>query len=328
MKQGQVLKWATMAMAILSLAFVTPSTARTLEPDPGPVFHEMNPGSFLVFPLFDIRPGYETQVRITNTNQSASVRVQLNFVCPGTKEDNFCDALDRHIAITPYGTAVLNIAEFNPPCAEGYVVAFAENGNQQAVAFDHLIGSYHISFDGSLEAAPAISIQSLKDEGAVLGADSALQFGTNAGDDPDYKALPTHSFTDFQAVRNGAGSELVLLTLDAIAGGHNPVTSVDIRFWNEREVPFSTSWDFVCWTRVPLEKIDFNFFADNLGTDYGAMALWPEPTCPIAGGCPPLELFDPTILGAIDEFGSSARARTKRNLFHDKTPKSTEFFPR
>ncbi len=326
MNQGRLIIWATTAMVVLSLTFVSLSAARTGEDIP--VFHEMNPGSFLVFPLFDVRPGYATQIRITNTSSSTSARVQLNFVCPGTRDDNYCDALDRHIAITPYGTYVANVADFNPPCQEGYIVAFVENGNYEAIAFDHLIGSYHIAHEGSREAASAISIQSVKEEGENLGADDELQFGATSGPDPDYKSLPTHLFTDFQAVHNGAGSELILLTLDTIAGGYNPITSFDIRFWNEREVPFSTSWEFVCWTRVPLERIDYNFFADNLGTNYGAIALWPEPKCPIAGGCPPLIPFDPTILGAIDEFGSSARARTKRNLFHDKVPKSTVFYPR
>ncbi|ETX02917.1 hypothetical protein [Candidatus Entotheonella palauensis] len=323
MNQGRLFGWTLLALVVLSLALVPPGEAREGEDELGPVFHEMNPGSFLVFPLFDIREGYATQIRITNLNRSASARVQFNFICPGTREDNFCDALDRHESLTPYETFVLNVADYNPPCEEGYVVAFVENGNHEAIAFDHLIGSYHIAFDGSREAAPAIAIQSLQDEGTNLGEDGELDFGTG-----DYKSLPSHLFTDFQAVQNGAGSELILLTLDAIAGGHNPIASVDIRFWNEREDPFSTSWQFVCWTRVPLERIDFNFFADNLGSDYGAIALWPEPKCPVAGGCPPLEEFNPTILGAIDEFGSSARARTKRNLFHDKVPKGTVFFPR
>jgi hypothetical protein len=218
------------------------------------------------------------------------------------------------------------VADFNPPCHEGYVVAFAENQRYEAIAFDHLIGSYHIAFKDNKEAAPAISIQSVKDEGTVLGEDYELQFGTTAGPDPDYKALPTHLYTDFQAVHKEGGSELILLTLDSIAGGHNPVTSVDINFWNEKEVAFSTSWEFVCWTRVPLEKIDFNFYADNLNTNYGSIKLKAEPKCPLAGGCPPLEPFDPAILGAIDEY--TAKSWTKRNLFHDKTPKSTVFIPR
>lgn len=335
MQQGRVLTWSVIAVAILSLAFVSTAVARDpVDPDPGPVFHEMNPGSCLVFPLFDIREGYDTHLRITNTSKTDSVRVQFNYNCGGTKEDQFCDALDRHEAITPYGTLVLHVPDHNPPCNEGYVLVCAENANHEAISFDHLIGSYHIKFEesGSVEASPAIAIQSLKEEGAVLGADDKLQFGTTAGDDPDYKALPSHLFNDFQAIippfddDPGRHTELILLTLDTVAGGHNPVTDVDIKFWNEREVPFSTSWQFVCWDRVPLERIDFNFFADNLGTEYGAMAIWPKAKCPIAGGCPPLNKFDPTVLGAIDEFASSGR--TKRNLFHDKTPKSTIYHPR
>ena len=64
MNQGRFVVWATMAMVVLSMAFVSTGAARTGEEDPGPVFHEMNPGSFLVFPLFDVRPDYETQIRM------------------------------------------------------------------------------------------------------------------------------------------------------------------------------------------------------------------------------------------------------------------------
>jgi hypothetical protein len=318
MKQGRLAAWATMVMVGMGLAFVSPGAAQ-------PVFDEMVPGSFLVFPLFDVSKGYATQIRITNTGPIMDV--QLNFVCPGTKADPFCDALDRHIRLTKYETKILDVSKLNPPCTEGYVVAFAENGSHEAIAFDHLMGSYHIASKGSLEAAPAISIQSVKDEGENLGADEELQFGEGAGPDPDYRALPSHLYTDFRAVYPGtSGSELILLTLDSIAGGHNPVTIVDIDFWNEKEDPFSTSWEFVCWTRVPLEHIDFNFLAGNLGYDYGALQVRADPKCPIAGGCPPLEPFDPTILGAINEFDSGTW--TKRNLFHDREPKSTVFIPR
>jgi hypothetical protein len=319
MNQGRLAAWATMVMVGLGLAFASPGATQPT------VFDDMVPGSFLVFPLFDVAAGNSTQLRITNTGPD--VRVQLNFVCPGSKKHPYCDALDRHKKLTPYETLVVDVADYNPPCNAGYVVAFAENSSREAIAFDHLIGSYHITSKGSLEAAPAISIQSVKGEGDNLGADGELQFGTAAGPDPDYRELPSHLYTDFRAVYPGTvGSDLILLTLDSIAGGHNPVTSVDIDFWNEHEDPFSTSWEFVCWTRVPLEQIDLNFLAGPFGYDYGHLKVRAEPKCPIAGGCPPLEPFDPTILGAINEFDSGTR--TKRNLFHDREPKSTVFVPR
>jgi hypothetical protein len=319
MKQGRVFAWATVAAVMLSLAGVSPGAAQST------VFDDMVPGSFLVFPLFDVGAGNSTQLRITNTGPD--VRVQLNFVCPGSKKHPYCDALDRHKKLTPYETLVVDVATYHPPCDAGYVVAFAENASLQAIAFDYLIGSYHIVTPGSLEAAPAISIQSVKPENDNLGADGELQFGEGAGPDPDYRALPSHLYTDFRAVTPGAsGSDLILLTLDSIAGFDNPVTSVDIDFWNEKEDPFSTSWDFVCWTRVPLEAIDPNFFESNLMSPHGSLRVTADPRCPIAAGCPPLEPFDPTILGAINEYDGSNR--TKRNLFHDREPKSTVFVPR
>jgi hypothetical protein len=321
MKAKRVWSWATLAATLFSMAVTMPALASD-------VLYDTQPGSFLVFPLFDIQEGNSTQIRITNIHKSSSVRVQLNVVCPGTKADNFCDALDVHIALTPYETKVIKVDGLNPPCKEGFIAAFAENANHEAVAWNHLIGSYHIDYGpGGYEAEQAIAIQSVKDDEAVLGADGELQFGPGKPDsDQDYAGLGTKLYTDFLSVDHDRGSELVLLTLDTVAGAHNPTTHVGIKFFNEKEVPFSTSWQYVCWTRVPLDAIDFNFQHDNLGTTYGSMEITPEASCPIAGGCPPLEEFEPAILGAINEYrpGSS----TKRNLFHDRETRSTVFAPR
>lgn len=324
MKAKRVWSWATLAIALVSMAVTTPALASD-------VLYDTQPGSFLVFPLFDVYEGHGTRLRITNIHKSSSVQVQLNVVCPGTKDDNFCDALDIHVELTPYETKVIKVDELNPPCKEGFIVAFAENGNHEAVAWNYLIGSYHIDYSaGGYEASQAIAIQSVKEDGAVLGADGELQFGPGEPDsDQDYAGLGTKLFTDFLSShheRGTRGSELVLLTLDTVAGSHNPTTHVGIKFFNEKEVPFSTSWQYVCWTRVMLDDIDFNFRFANLGTTYGSMEITPEASCPIAGGCPPLAEFEPAILGAINEYrpGSS----TKRNLFHDRETRSTVFAPR
>ena len=233
--------------------------------------------------------------------------------------------------LTPYETRVIKVSELNPPCYEGFIVVFAENTSYEAISWNYLIGSYHIDYGrGGYEASQAIAIQSVKDDGDVLGADGKLQFGPGKpGSDQDYAALGTQLSTDFLSThheRGTRGSDLVLLTLDTIAGSHNPTTHVGIRFFNEKEVPFSTSWQYVCWTRVPLDAIDFNFRVENLGTTYGSMVITPEASCPVAGGCPPLEEFEPAILGAINEYrpGSS----TKRNLFHDRERRSTVYVPR
>ena len=175
--------------------------------------------------------------------------------------------------MTPYETKVVDVDALNPPCKEGFIVAFAENAGHEAVAWNHLIGSYHIDYgQGGHEAAQAVSIQSVKDDGAVLGADGELQFGPGEPDsDQDYAGLGTRLYTDFLSVHHVSGdrgSELVLLTLDTVAGAHNPTTHVGIKFFNEKEVPFSASWLYVCWTRVSLDDIDFNFRLANLGGRY------------------------------------------------------------
>jgi hypothetical protein len=122
------------------------------------------------------------------------------------------------------------------------------------------------------------------------------------------------------------GSELILLTLGTIVGAADPAALVVIDFWNEDEVAFSTSWAFVCWTEVRLDKIDLNFMASNLGTSHGSMTLMPMPNCPIPGTCPPLVPFEPAVLGAIRETGR--RSRSARNLYHDQLPKSSLYIAR
>ena len=148
----------------------------------------------------------------------------------------------------------------------------------------------------------------------------------------DYVALGTTLYTDFRASgivadqpEEQLGSELVLLSLDTIVGAQNPPTLVNINFWNENQVQYSASVEYVCWTRVPLEEISDLFLADNLGTAAGSMRLTPAENCPIAGACRlgPFTPYRPVILGAIDEYG--AGFQTKRNLYHDNVPNSTTY---
>lgn len=324
--QGRNFTWNTMIAIVLSLIFSTSVAAQD-------VYRDLQPGSLLVFPAFDITEDFITQLRITNTDSVTSVDIQLNFICPGSRQDLFCDALDRHLTLTPSGTAVLDVEEQNPPCHRGYVVAFAENATRQAISFNALIGSYHITRTNRMyydEAEQAIAIQSVKPFQEVLGASGTLQFG--AEPDPatqDYAALATHLFTGFQAVdphHELYGSELILLTLSTIVGATNPPSLVVIDFWNENEVAFSASWEFVCWTQVRVDEIDLNFLEDNLGTRYGSMTILPVPNCPVAGGCPPLIPFEPAVLGAIRGLGLTSKSA--RNLYHDELPKSARYIAR
>ena len=319
-----ILTWYAFGAIVLSLGAVA---------DAQEVYRDLQPGSFLVFPVFDITQGFITQLHITNTDPMMAVQIQLDFVCPGSRQDPFCDALTRHLTIIPSGALVLDVEEFHPPCNQGYIVVFAENAMHQAISFNALIGSYNITrryreHDGGAEQA--ITIQSVKPFNEVLGESGVLQFGPHPNPaTQDYAALATQLFTSFRAVGGSEkvyGSDLILLTLNTMIGAPNPASLVVIDFWNENAVAFSASLEFVCWTQVRVDEIDFNFVSANLGTLYGSMTIIPAPNCPLPGGCPPLTPFDPAVLGAIR--GLEWRTKRARNLYHDELPKSAMYLTR
>lgn len=301
------------------------------------VLQENVPGSFLLFPKFDIRGDTSTELRIVNTGES-NVNVHINFVCPGVKNVNdFCAALDTTVTFTPHQTRVLDVADLHPPCNQGYAVGYAYGAGGQfdvgglgarnlPIAYNFLIGSYHVFSGRQHEADNAIASQSPAGPGTILGTglrNSQLRFGT------DYLAPGTVSYTDFLAntpavgADPATGSRLTLLTLDVLAGMQNPPAVAFIDFWNAAEVPYSTSVEFVCWTERELSSIDANFLAANLGSTHGSMTITPFANCPIPGGCPPLVPYDPTVLGSIVEYGDGDVGG--RTLFHDTTPKATTY---
>lgn len=302
------------------------------------VGQENVPGSFLVFPKFDIRGETATQVRIVNNGES-NVNVHLNFVCPGVKHVNdFCAALDTTVTFTPHQTRVIDVEDLNPPCNQGYLVGYAYGAGGQfdvgslgarnrPISYNYLAGSYHITSGRQVEADNAIASQSVQAEGTILGAGGKLRFGGG-----DYTAFGTKLNTDFRAVKFGSegdadvGSRLTLLTLDVLAGMQNPPAVAFVDFWNAAEVPYSTSVEYICWTERQLDTIDANFLEENLGTTTGSMILTPFPNCPLPGGCPPLSPYDPAILGQIQEYGDGDT--TARTLGHDSTPKLSTYQPR
>jgi hypothetical protein len=192
------------------------------------------------------------------------------------------------------------------------------------ISYNYLIGSYHITNGRRSEADNALAVQSAQPYKAELGLNGGFTFGEGG----DYLPLSSELYTTFKAVDpvDGEGSRLVLLSLDTIAGQQNPATTVYVDFWNAVEVPFSSSVEYVCWTEVRLDDIDYNFLEENLETCEGSMSLVPVPNCPIPGGCPPMLPYDPVVLGMIEEYGPGVH--TARNLQRDGYPKSTTYYPR
>lgn len=318
------------ALTVALSGLVATAASAQVVPVGGPLLQDLVPGSMLVFTKFDIRGTTTTQLRIVN-NDGFPGEVHLNYVCPGVKfGDDRCRALDRTVDFTPHQTRIIDVADHNPPCNQGYVVAYAQDTlTHTPRSYNWLTGSSIINSGRRVESQNAIAIQSPQALGTVLGSGTPRSFAIGGA---DFSGLPTYSFTDFRATAFGSeptadeGSNLTLLTLDVLAGAQNPPALVNIDYWSASEEPFSTSYEFICWTEVALEEIDNNFLQDNLGTTHGSMSIFPVGNCPVAGTCPPLPLYDATVLGSISEYGDGDVGG--RLLTHDATPKATVYRPR
>jgi len=321
-------------------------------PTQAQVHRDLEPGSLLVFPLFDATTGHVTEIRVTDTNDgifgTSSVRLHYNIVCAGSREPIApCSARNFTRLITYHGTAVIRIPTDTPvpsgcTARQGFVVVWATGtgaaaapggaaGLNRPVSYNFLIGSAHVTRETpavTADAQPGIAFQSPATTGTVLGGppdNSALRFGI------DYAAPGNALFTDFRALpvppAAAVSSELVLLTLDIDAGTDNPSTQVAVDFWDDQENPYSTEIAYVCWTRMPLVDIDPFFDAAFLGRPYGSLRLVTEPNCPVPGLCPPVPTTQPAILGVIlERYGAEpAAAVAGRRLYHDSVPHPTTY---
>lgn len=298
---------------------------------------DQEPGSFLVFPYFSIAGNTNTTLCMTNTADgpfgAIATSVQFNFVCQGVKGPNpFCNVLDPRIAFTYHGTVCIDLKNdprYTPPCEQGFAVAYAITNTGIPQSHNFLIGHAQISAPNVLAEANAIAVQSPKAAGTTLGApspatgDYGLTFGSTAND--DYVALPNVLHGTFRASGPGLTTFLVVLTLDTISGGQNPVSRIAFDFWNANEVRYSAAHEFVCWDAVRLDAIDPRFAAAGLGTPFGSLRITATSNCPIPGTCPPLPVFTPTILGTLVDIGPGM-ALGVRPLFHTGA-RATTYFP-
>jgi hypothetical protein len=344
MKWQRLVPVMVVGALLLGSAMVQPALAQ---------LRDSEPGSFLVFPLFDIASGNATKIRITN-NGSTTRDVRLAWICPGTTAEQgtprpFCDSFDSRLTLTSHATIVKDVAsQLFPTCSAGFLVAFAQDANARPISWNQLTGSYQVIYGGAdttAEAAQAIAIQSTQGALSVLGSDDgngnlAVQFGTPVAPatQVDYQALPNTLLGDFAAIGGflspptGAATEvdtrLILLTLDIFTGAANQTARAAISTWDQLENgAFSASREFICWDRfgsaapasasLALKKAPVG----PLATDYGSLRI----TFNSVGNG-----YNPAGLGAIEEVSAltgaaTTRGNTIRNLFHVSS-KSSKFF--
>ena len=337
MKCRKFVYMTLLGAVLLGSALVLPVTAdQTLQSDA--------PGSMLIFPIFDIGSGNSTHIRITDVSNglaqgTTSVRVHLDYICGGTPSvpglpPTFCDQSNEERVLTDHRTLDIDVAASVPPCTRGFIVAYAvANGGTatgRPVAYDSLIGTYHISYAAGnpdnptpgvaqSEAANAIAIQSAKapsfsgtNPATILGAADPdgihydLTFGTSST--ADYVYLPKVLHGNYRAITASSSAYLILLTPAVISADDNTLTTVQVGNWDQLETNFSAgTTSFVCWEKIRLDAIDSHFAAPPLPTALGSFKLTASRNKP--------------ILGAVEELGTVAayNVTTIRNLYHCPT---------
>lgn len=229
------------------------------------------PGSFLLFPEFDNRPGQVTYLTITNVNASASsgtVRVHLNYVDAAT-----CQVTNRYATLTPRDTLTFVTAAHAPGLARGYMWAYAQSTTGTPIDFDHLVGSA-LRIDGVANldySLPPLVLQGVPGAGLPTDANSN---GRRDLDGVEYERAPRTIYVPRffgQAAeplpRGTAASEMVLLQP---LGSQSTTTNTAWLVWNDNEEAFSTEYSFSCWTRVPLLSISGVFGAGFLANSNDA----------------------------------------------------------
>jgi hypothetical protein len=283
----------------------------------------LQPGSALVYPLFDSSPGAGTIICVTNTNIN-------NEYCPDTDfragdilvhyqyiAGDDCFEFDRYEFLTPGDTLCVLADQHNPEQDMGFlVVAAADPSTFEKVRFEYLIGSA-IVVQSDLnflwaytpyvfEGKPGYPDDDCNPYETDDDNDGAMDFDGN-----EYSRFPEKLFIDsFFEERNNFTNQLTLMS----TAGQDYINEVNFWFWNNIEEKFSRTFKFVCWWSGPLSEI--SAIVKALGGDEEELGHAPIQTgwaeiqgnriLDLAGN--PVEIGDdvPPILGVFAQFITSS----------------------
>lgn len=301
MRKSMCRATALLSSLVLSVAWTAQAAAQATQV----------PGSLLVFHEYDNRPGAITALTLTNYNPTAAVRVRLEFnLAPS------CQRFDRTVVLTPADTVTFSTLALNPNPGRGFVVAYAVDDQDRALAFNYLVGQ-SLWIDGvtSLEAgANAVTFEGLGNGTLVdLNNDGVLSF-----DGYEYSYAPrTLQFPRFLGQGSTIRTDLVLVDL---FGGPNPAVA-EFLVLNDNEEMFSSAYTFDCWTRVPL--LDVSGLFDNgflQGTNHAPNEIFGAPSQEAGWftvrGVDPVTQGDRALLGVLVERWAPGAGHSASRPFH------------
>ncbi len=214
-----------------------------------------DPGSLLIFPEIDSRPGRLTFLTITNTS-GAPGNIGVHFIYV---DETTCLKADANALLTPYDTLTVVTGAHAPSTQRGFCYAYARIGGT-AVSHNHLAGSLMI-LDGTQSTEygmNAMVFQAMTAPGTNTDLDGD---GIRDLNGIEYQAAPNRIaiprfLGQFPAPADQSfGADLVFVGLT----GTRFSTSVDFLIFNDNEEAFSGSFSFGCWARKPLLEISGAF---------------------------------------------------------------------
>ncbi len=238
------------ALPAILLAWSSPARAAGQEP-----------GSLLVFPEYDNRPGQISLMTITNTNGdivSGAVRVHFVYINASN-----CLETDLLFNLTARDTVSFLSTVHTAANQRGYAYGWAvDKLTGKSIDFDHLIGSL-LRVDGI--SIFDWSVQALAFQGRTgPGVDTDLDHdGRPDLDGLEYDKAPNKVYVPRffgqypePAPRSGPLSDLILFRP---LGPSNSTTTTAFLIWNDNEEVYSASYAFTCWTRQRLLGIAGSF---------------------------------------------------------------------
>ena len=225
------------------------------------------PGSLLVYPMFDNVRGGFTVITVTNTNsdlQNGSVAVEYRYI-DGTS----CNEFNRTRNLTPNDTVSVLARNDNPNMQKGYLYVYAKHKiTGKPIKFDHLAGeAMYVAANTGADFFVISPFVYKAGEALVEGDNTDLENG-GVGDgirdlngleyqtSPDEILIP-HFFGQIPGPA-AAQNNLVLINL---TGGKTFEAIVDFLVYNDNEEVFSAQHKFKCWDYRPLLEIS-NVFAE------------------------------------------------------------------
>jgi len=225
-----------------------------------------NPGSLLVFPEFDTRPGRNTLLTLTNANRDPSgtiVRVEIVFLNGTGPQSGLCLETNVTVFLTPNDTFTFLASALNPNPQQGYAYAFAKDVQGRAMSFNWLVGDT-LLLDGVSNLDYSVEPYSFRAL-TPIGTPTDLDLdGIRDLNGAEYEMAPAKMLIPRFIGQGGPyASELVLINL---TGGRQFSATLDFLVYNDNEEVFSRNMAFRCWTKLPLATISGSFSQAFLST--------------------------------------------------------------